>query len=101
MEPFSFTNIINIKKSTQFSVFGYIRQNQALLNPDNPYYNIPDLVCYICIAYLAEIEYFTVFSDGIKLGDDGKRITKIVSAGFAAAYGNVDINMDNDNCIHQ
>ena len=100
MQPSNFVNIDNINKSTRFSVFGYIRDCQSLFDTDNPYYNIPDLVCFICIAYLAEIEYFTVVSKNVRLEDSDTRITKTVSEGYDAAYGNIDVDIENDNCIH-
>eukprot|EP01084_Bolivina_argentea_P163121 283824_1 len=32
-------------------VFGYIHESQRLLPSDAPYYNIPELVAYICLDY--------------------------------------------------
>ena len=103
MDPRDLFNAKDVKKSTRFSVFGYIRECETMFDTDNPYYNIPELVCYICISYLAEIEYFTVVSEGIKLDNEDKRIKKKEDAigAYVAGYGNVDINMEIDECIHQ
>eukprot|EP01083_Nonionella_stella_P009952 28475_1 len=74
-------------------VFGFICESQTMLDADNPYYNIPDLVKYICFIYYHSREYFTVYGSNIVYEENTNTIRHIGGDGHGhSAYGFVPIS---------
>ena len=94
----NFADIKKVKPKIRNTVSGYIRKCQHVLLPkNNPYYNIPSLIYFICIAYYNQREYFTKHGKNITLN---KECNTISSDSFISntAYGNIDIINDGQ-CI--
>ena len=72
---------INVK--SRDAVFGFVRTSQSLLDTNNPCYNIPDLVSYICLIYYYISEYFTVYGSCIQYNEQTNTITNIGDDGYS------------------
>eukprot|EP01084_Bolivina_argentea_P289535 497208_1 len=121
---FALKKLKTINKSTQYTVYGYVRECQLLLPTDKSFYNIPPLISYLILHYFSINEYFTKYGSYIQLNDaaDTVTITDLLYENNAknenTAYGNtliecnkcyiykwkikiIEINQDNDidNCI--
>ena len=71
-----FKRIKTIPTETQFTVFGYIRQNENKLSL---FCNITDIISYLCLSYYYIAEYFEKVGDDMKISQDGMTITKIIN----------------------
>ena len=90
-----FDEIKKIDERTKIIVLGYIRLCQKLLSSkNNPYYNIPELINYLCIIYYHHSEYFTKHGQFIQLNQNNDTITRIlkVSNTDNSVYGNILID---------
>ena len=80
-----------IEQDTEFTVFGYVRQNENNLSL---FCNVPDMVTHLCLSYYFHGEYFEKAGDDIKISNDKMTVTKI--AGPAdwnnSSYGKQWIN---------
>ena len=79
-------------------VFGYIRNCQSLLPQNNSHYNISKLIYFICYAFCRKTEYFTKHGKNMKLNDKYDTLSNINSS-ESTAYGNIDIDCNNDKNI--
>ena len=64
-----FEQIKQATKKEKLIISGYIRRCKSMLPKNNSYYNIPELVYFICIAFYRDIEYFTKYGDDVKIND--------------------------------
>ena len=85
----------SIKKETQFTVFGYVRQNE---NKMALFCNIPSMICYLCLSYYYHGEYFEKAGDDLQISNDKMTITKVSNKvnWLNTAYGKtwIDSNID-------
>ena len=116
MESIDVAKLKSIGNDTKYLVFAFIHECELLFDKDNSYYNIPDLVGYICLAYYYISEYFTVYGDHITydaltntVENDSKLWSEIQKSldeddldpwnktqPHQTAYGNVCIDVDNN-----
>lgn len=96
-----FLNVEEVKDETKMLVSGFTRNCQSSFDTTNPYYNIPELVVRIIIAYFAEVEYFESRSIKLSLSVDQRKIEKIAVGGYHSAYGHVIIDGNTDKSIHR
>ena len=59
----AFEKVKFMKQRTKDIVFGYIRNGQALLPHDNPYYNVNQLIKYLCCLYFNNMIDSKILSD--------------------------------------
>ena len=75
MATVNFAKLKNTENTIRNTVFGFIRQCQLLFDKDISYYNIPDLIAYICLSYYRN-QY--VFMNGVNiLSRDWKKCDEI------------------------
>ena len=59
--------ISKMDNKTKLFVYGFMRHHSDLLllaNNNNSFYNIPELVTFICLSYFYSVEYFTINQAG-------------------------------------
>ena len=89
----------NIDQVTKDIVFGYIRQCEINLLPNNnTFFNISSLIKFICIIYYWRQEYFTSHGSCSKLNDE-KDIVTNTEYKTNTVYGNININ-NKISCIY-
>eukprot|EP01084_Bolivina_argentea_P163123 283826_1 len=77
MNQCNFEWLRTIPQNTINCVFGYIHEAQRLLPSDAPYYNIPELVAYICLDYYFAREMFDTHGKYFKLNEQKDIATMI------------------------
>ena len=88
-------NLLNtVDQRSKYSVYGWIRHMQKTFKIGN----VPPLVTAICILYFREDEIFNVISNGIKLSENKKMITKTEDDWDFAnnSYGIMEIESENE-----
>ena len=84
---------------------GFLRESEKLFDEkkDHPYYNIIEIINFLCMAYYFNEEYFAATAHSIHMNDIKDVITKGASdySGYFTALGNININGDNDTFLHQ
>ena len=71
----------------QFTVFGYLREQETQLSLDT----IPPLVCYLLLKFYYPGEYFKKYSKNIILSDNDMTITRISKPGMDGIWTNYAI----------
>ena len=95
-------NKLQIDEKTKLIIFGYIRNEQKILNsnhPNNSFYTIAQLIIYHILCYYHEPEYFTTNADNIILSDDKRTIT-VTQRMDTTCYG-VNIIPSTNKSIHK
>ena len=62
---FDFNKIDSVRKSIQYTVYGFVREIQDMLPSNNPYYNICELITYMILFYYNSTDTFDVNNDTI------------------------------------
>ena len=93
---FDISRLKEINPDDKHTVFGFIRSAQTLLHTkhgnDNPFYTIPELVSFICLAFYCCAEYFCTINSGAKYFDNQRRIAHIPDNNKnVTCYGVIDI----------
>ena len=93
---FNLTMLKEMKSNDKCAVFGYIRTIQCLLNDSygdqNPFYIIPELVSYICLAFYACAEYFDTINHAAVYHDNQRRIAHVAEhSDNVSCYGVINI----------
>ena len=94
----NFEQLKRAKGKDKTAVFGYVRKCQYSLPQNSSYYNIPQLIYFICYAFYTKTEYFTKYGKHIKLNDEQDTVSNIYSSA-STAYGNININGNDDGNI--
>ena len=91
-EEIDLTMLKEIDKDVRYLIFGYMRSSELLFDDNNPYYNIPDFVCTICLWYYCILymtnDKFDIAAGDIEISEDKLTITKgAADAEFYSVYG--------------
>ena len=94
----AFKQLKKIDKRTQYSVYGWIRNQEKTLRLRN----VPSMISSVCILYFRDDEIFDVIGDDIKLSENKKSVTKIEKDRNYAnnSYGIIEIS-SMSNLIYQ
>ena len=90
---FDRTELRRIDPKSKDTVYGYIRQMQQILPSDTPYYNIPELVTFICLKFYYIAEYFHFVADTLSISQENQRLS-ISTWNFSSAYGSTIIHLN-------
>ena len=92
MAAFHRDKINSIQERNKKICFGYIHETQQQLPSNNSYYNIPDLIVFLCILYYSNPECFTVYGNDITITDEWSAKNHAKTDSYNTAYGNVQID---------
>ena len=98
----SFEWLKKVPQRTKDCVHGYIHEAQHLFPIDNPYYNIPSLVVYLCLDYYCPRECFHQIGPKMTTNED-KNIVMMKKDGdysYNTAYGQITTDPAM-NCIYK
>ena len=75
----------SIGKKCKYAVYGYIRNVQSIFPSNNPYYNIPNEISFICICYYSPTDEWDPLLIGPDVKIDGNSVIHL-SIGYQSAY---------------
>ena len=93
----SLKQLNKISKRNQYSVYGWIREQEKLLKITH----IPSMINVMCILYFRDDDTFDILSkNGVRLSSDNKMITKVGGCSFVGSecnnYGNMVIESESE-----